>query len=113
MSEPVRIRWIDPPDPKPKDWQESVGRVGVDETGEIWIPARLLSDDESWTAMVSSEPMIFDDVGSPYVRAGWWINQIQDPPRRAFVEQVREDILKRVRAVSDRENARQQNRETA
>jgi hypothetical protein len=63
--------------------------------------------------MVSSEPMIFDDVGSAYVRSGWWINQIQDPERRAFVEQLREDILKRVRAVSDRKNARQQDRETA
>ena len=113
MSESVRIRWIDPPDPKPKDWQESVGRVGVDETGEIWMPARLPNDHESWTAMVNSEPMIFDDIGSPYIRAGWWINQIQDPSRRASVEQVREDILKCVRAVSDRENARQQDRETA
>jgi hypothetical protein len=32
MSEPVRIWWVNPPDPKPKDWQELVGRVGVDET---------------------------------------------------------------------------------
>jgi hypothetical protein len=105
MSEPIRIQWL-------KGWQKSVGRVGVDETGEIWIPARLLSDQEWWTAMVNSEPMIFDDKDSPYIRAAWWIKQNQDPARRASVEQVRDDILKRVRAVSDQENARQQNRET-
>jgi hypothetical protein len=62
--------------------------------------------------MLDSEPMIFDDIGSPYLRAGGWINQIQGPARRASVERVREDILKRVRDVSDRENARQQDRET-
>ena len=107
------VRFIDPPDPKPKGWPEWMDRVGVDEIGEIWIPARLLSDQESWTAMVNSEPMILDDIGSPYIRAGWCLNQIQDPARRASVEQVRENILKRVRAVSDRENARQQDRETA
>jgi hypothetical protein len=78
--------------------------VGVDETGEIWIPARLLSDEESWTAMLSSEPMIFDDIGSPYIRAGWCLDQIQDPARRASVEQVREDILKRVRAEKDEQH---------
>jgi hypothetical protein len=104
ISEPVTIQWIDPADPNPKGWQKLVGRVGIDETGEIWMPARLLSDQESWTAMVDSAPMIFDDIGSAYIRSGWWINQIQDPSRRASVEQLREDILKRVRAVSDRES---------
>jgi hypothetical protein len=113
MSEPVRIRGIDAPDPKPKGWPEGIDWVGVDETGEIWIPVRLLTEEELRTAGLNSEPLIFDDIGSPYIRAGWWINQIQDPAQRANVERVREGILKRVRAVTDRENARQEDRETA
>jgi hypothetical protein len=101
MSEPIRIQWIDlAAGPNPKEWQKLVGRVGIDETGEIWMPARLLNDQDWWVGTEDNVPTILDDFGTSYIRSGWWISLTVHPRQRVrCVERVREIIEEQIQAT--------------
>jgi hypothetical protein len=83
-------------------------------TGEIWIAARFASDAEFWHILDNNMPECGDKAANnnAFNPAGWWIAHTRDRNRRAWMKHMRRLILNLARAVSDRENARQQDGET-
>jgi hypothetical protein len=88
-------------------------KIGVGRHGEVWVPIQLLSNHDQAILLFEGEPTVHDERGGTFVRSSYWFGLLWDPRDRVKREEERQDYLKPVRAVSDRENARQQDRETA